>query len=241
MPRNSQTGMTSFEGKGVKLSFQATLDYLDLYVDWPAFDKGQGIHAEIRLRRPRQHQSMNIVIPIEQKRFYYNSKVNCMPAEGKLSYGVVDEILYPASSCGSLDWGRGVWAYKSFWNWASASGFLPDGRGVGLNLGCGFGDTSAASEDCLVLDGRVHKLDRVKFIYDARDYRKPWKFQDNQGRLELDFTPFVERVARTDMKLIFSEVHQVFGRYSGQVRTDDGEIIELQGLIGFAEEHQARW
>ena len=134
-----------------------------------------------------------------------------------------------------------MWAYQSFWNWASASGFLPDGRTVGLNLGCGFGDTSAATEDCLVLDGRIHKLDRVGFDYDASDYMKPWKFRDDQGRLSLDFTPFTERVAQTDLKVIFSEVHQMFGRYNGQVVTDDGEEIQIDNLIGFAEEHHARW
>jgi len=33
----------------------------------------------------------------------------------------------------------------------------------------------------------------------------------------------------------------MFGRYAGQVTADDGEVIRLNGLIGFAEEHQARW
>ena len=241
LPRNSQEGVSSFEGKGLKLEFSAGKDGRQVRVDWPAFHEGRGIQADLRLHCPPEHESMTIIIPIEKKRFYYNRKINSMPAEGRLMYAGEEEILQPATSCGSLDWGRGVWAYKSFWNWASASGFLPDGRTVGLNLGCGFGDTSAASEDCLVLDGRVHKLDRVQFIYDPLDYSKPWKFVDNQGRLELEFVPFKERVAQTDMKIIFSEVHQMFGRYSGRVAADDGEAIQLEGLIGFAEEHQARW
>jgi hypothetical protein len=33
----------------------------------------------------------------------------------------------------------------------------------------------------------------------------------------------------------------MFGRYSGRVVTDDGETIPVEGLVGFAEEHQARW
>jgi hypothetical protein len=44
-----------------------------------------------------------------------------------------------------------------------------------------------------------------------------------------------------DMKIIFSEVYQMFGYYAGRVAADDGEVIEIDGLIGFAEEHQARW
>jgi hypothetical protein len=34
------------------------------------------------------------------------------------------------------------------------------------------------------------------------------------GRLDLEFTPFVERVAQTNVLLIASEVHQMFGRYT---------------------------
>jgi hypothetical protein len=151
------------------------------------------------------------------------------------------EELDPNESLGSLDWGRGVWEYSSFWNWASASGFLPDGSSVGLNLGCGFGDISAATENCLILRGRIHKLDQVKFAYDSRDYAKPWRFTDSEGRLELEFVPFKERIAKTDLALIHSQVHQMFGRYSGRVVTDGGEPIQLNGLIGFAEEHRARW
>ena len=137
--------------------------------------------------------------------------------------------------------GRGVWDYRSFWNWASASGFLPDGRRLGLNLGCGFGDLSAASENCLVLEGRVHKLDQVRFEYERADYVKPWKFTDNEGRLSLDFVPFKDRTAVTNLGVIYSQVHQMFGRYSGFAVADDGERIAIEGLTGFAEEHQARW
>jgi hypothetical protein len=241
LPRNSTEGESHFEDSRARLSFRATTDRRVVSVSWPAFDQGKGIQAEFTLFCVPSHESMTIVIPIGQKRFYYNRKINCLPAEGFVQYGDTREELRPHESLGSLDWGRGVWEYSSFWNWASASGFLPDGRSVGLNLGCGFGDLSAATENCLILEGRIHKLDQVKFAYDAHDYAKPWIFTDSDGRLELNFVPFKERVARTDLVVIDSEVHQMFGRYSGRAIADDGEAIELNGLIGFAEEHRARW
>ncbi len=241
LPRNSLQGDSHFAGQGVRLDFCLQADRRQITVDWPGFHAGRGIHAEVSLQCPPQHESMTIVIPIEKKRFYYNRKINCLPAEGTLQYGDVREVLDPSNSLGSLDWGRGVWAYRSFWNWASASGFLPDGRTVGLNLGCGFGDISAATENCLVVQGKIHKLEQVTFRYDPSDYKKPWKFTDSEGRLSLDFTPFTERVARTDLKIIFSEVHQMFGRYSGRVTADNGEVLGIENLIGFAEEHHARW
>jgi hypothetical protein len=241
LPRNSDLGDSSFEDKHAHLSFCVYPDRREIFVDWPSFHGGRGIHAEIVLKYLPEHESMTIVIPIEHKRFYYNRKVNCMPAEGKIIYGEIQEELNPKVCVGSLDWGRGVWAYQSFWNWASASGFLPDGRTLGLNLGCGFGDLSKATENCLVLDGRLHKLEQVRFDYDSKDYNKSWKFTDTQGRLELEFIPFKERVAITELKIITSEVHQVFGRYRGYVVADNGEKIQTENLIGFAEEHQAKW
>jgi hypothetical protein len=93
----------------------------------------------------------------------------------------------------------------------------------------------------MILSGRLHKLGKVEFLYTSGDYMLPWKFQDDQNRLQLDFIPFAERLARTDLKLIFSEVHQMFGRYSGHFISDEGKEIRVENLIGFAEEHHARW
>jgi len=234
-------GICEYQGQGVRLQFETTPETRKVFVDWPGFHEGRGIHAEISLQKEQTHESMNIVIPIQGKRFYYNHKINCLPASGSLQYGDIQEELKPYESLGQLDWGRGVWEYSSFWNWASASGFLPDGRTVGLNLGCGFGDTSAATENALILEGKVNKLDQVTFEYDPQNFMKHWKFRDNEGRLDLDFVPFKDRFAATKLVVIDSEVHQLFGRYSGRVVADDGEEIQLTGLIGFAEEHHARW
>jgi hypothetical protein len=241
LPPCSTTGDATFKNQHAALSFYRMPDKRVISVSWPEFNQGRGINAEITLKSLPDHESMNIVIPIGKRRFYYNHKINCLLAEGFLQYGDFLEEIDPGESLGSLDWGRGVWEYSSFWNWASASGYLPDGRSIGLNLGMGFGDTSQATENCLILDGKIHKLDTVSFDYDSRNYSTPWKFSDSEGRMQLEFTPFKERLARTNLLLIFSEVHQMFGRYSGWVKTDDGEQLAVNDLVGFAEEHHARW
>ena len=132
---------------------------------------------------------MTIVIPIGQKRFYYNRKINCMPAAGYIQYGDWHEELAPDRCLGSLDWGRGVWEYRSFWNWASASGFLPDGRRIGLNLGCGFGDLSRATENCLILDGRIHKLGQVRFDYHSGELHEALAVHRRRKPPGLDLHP----------------------------------------------------
>lgn len=241
LERNSKEGEASFANEKTSLQFTAGPDERRIRIDWPGFHDGRGIQADIRLAVPPGHESMTIVIPIGRRRFYYNTKINCLPATGRIRYG--DELveLEPDSCLGQLDWGRGVWEYSSFWNWASTSGFLPDGRTIGLNLGCGFGDLSRATENAVILDGRVHKLGNVVFDYHSGDFMRPWRFTDDDARLDLIFTPFKDRTARTNLGIIFSEVHQMFGRYNGRAVLDDGTELKIHDLIGFAEEHQARW
>lgn len=240
LPRNSATGRSYFSNGTVTVEFTALPDRRDVSVVWPGF-KGARLAAEFSLHLAPQHESTVIVIPIRGKRFYYNRKINCLPAEGWLETGGPRETLDGATALGNMDWGRGVWPYRSFWVWASASGWDPDGARIGLNLGFGFGDTSVATENTLLRNGRIHKLGAVSFDYDPHDFMRPWRMHDEEGRLDLAFTPFVERVAQTNLLLIRSEVHQMFGHYRGTVITDEGDALAIDGLVGFAEEHRARW
>ena len=240
LPRGSQQGMSAYEDNKVRLRFQVEDACRLLSVKWPGF-WGKGLEATVRLHLAEEQESMVIVIPIGQKRFYYNRKVNCLEANGWVDLGDTRYQLNPGTCLGNLDWGRGVWEYRSFWVWASASGFLTGGRSLGLNLGFGFGDTSAATENALILDGKIHKLGQVDFNCNRDDYTSPWKMSSPDGRLKLEFKPFLERVAKTNLLLIYSRVHQVFGRYYGSFVTQAGERIEIDGLTGFAEEHHARW
>jgi hypothetical protein len=241
LPRNSTEGNSTFDNDKVRLAFRHEAEVRHISVKWPQF-AGKDLAADVQLSVTPDHESMTIVIPMHStRRFYYNRKINCLPAEGYLTWGDDRIDFKSGDALGNLDWGRGIWDYRSFWVWASASGFLPDGRTVGLNLGFGFGDTSKATENALILNGRVHKLGQVDFQYSSQNFKQAWKMSSPDDRLQLEFIPFVERVAKANLLLITSEVHQMFGRYHGTVIADDGEVIQLAGLIGWAEEHHAHW
>lgn len=242
LPRNSTEGKSLFDNGRVRLEFDAFKDNRKIKIDWPDFRDGKPLKAEVAFSVPADHESMTIAIPIKGNRFYYNRKINCMPAMGWAEYQGKKFELDPKSCLGNLDWGRGIWEYDSFWAWASASGFLVDRKhSIGLNLGFGFGDTSAATENCFILDGKLHKLGKVDFTYSSENFKSPWTMKSGDGRLDLVFTPFLERVAKTDLKILASEVHQMFGKYNGILITDQGVKIEVKDLIGWAEEHKAKW
>lgn len=240
LPRNSTEGESSYRKGSLSMQFTVQSEDRQLTLAWPNF-AGKGLAANLHMKLPSDHESMVIVIPFTRNRFYYNRKINCIPVEGWVEFGGKRYGISSQYSLGNLDWGRGMWPYNSFWVWASASGFLPDGRTIGINLGFGFGDTSNATENAFILDGKVHKLGEIHFEYDSSDFKRPWKLSSQDGRLQLTFEPFIERVAQTNLLLLTSKVYQMFGRYSGKVVTDEGEAVNLEGLIGWAEEHQAKW
>ena len=97
----------------------------------------------------------------------------------------------------------------------------------------------------LFFNGKAHKLSRVTFhipMKDGReDYLAPWTFSSDDGRFAMDFVPILDRAACTDFKLLKSDQHQVFGRFTGKAVLDDGTVITVRDFIGFAEKVENKW
>ena len=218
------------------------------------FWKGEPVEGEIKLCCPDQ-DSMVIATPFADapKCFYYNEKINCMPASGEIRLAGRNIVFDSADSFGTLDWGRGVWTRDNVWYWGSASG-IHDGVRFGFNIGYGFGDTSAATENMLFYDGKAHKLSKVRFVIPALPgktistdkiggefFIKPWRFTSDDGRFNMIFKPILDRSSRTNAGFILSDQHQVFGRYTGTAVLDDGTVLEIKDLLGFAEKVHNRW
>ena len=120
------------------------------------------------------------------------------------------------------------------WFWAAGNADV-DGNSLGWNLGYGFGDTSAATENLLIWNGTAHKLDDVTFHLPENGYMDTWRFTSSDGRFEMSFEPVLDRAACLDYKVIVSDQHQVFGKMSGTAILDDGKKIEIKDVMCFAE------
>ena len=245
LPPTSEKGDIHVKGKGYEMHFINDGVKRSLYGSMENFRDGKPLAFDIELRNaPRD--SMVIVTPFQNapKAFYYNQKINCLQAEGVVRFDGREYLFSPATAFGVLDWGRGVWTYENTWYWGSASG-IQQGRSFGFNIGYGFGDTSAASENMLFCDGIAHKLSQVTFNIPMKDgkedYLAPWTFTSDDKRFEMDFIPIIDRSSCTDVKLICSDQHQVFGHFTGQAVLDDGEVIEVKDMIGFAEKVHNKW
>ena len=235
MPSTTKTGDVKFKNNKIGIEFLNTKKGRILRMEYPSFDGGKGIRCHIRLT-DEPKESMVIATPWEEDEhaFYYNQKINCMRASGKVEYDGIIYDLNPKTDFGGLDWGRGVWTYDNYWYWGSGSGQV-DGVPFGFNIGYGFGNTAAASENVIFYDGQAHKFDDVTF-HISENYTDPWTFTSSDGRFEMDFVPIIDRSAKIDLKAIITDQHQVFGRMSGTAVLDDGTKIEIKDFLCFAEE-----
>ncbi len=246
-PSSSGKGDVSIVGKDYSLHFKHVDGKRVLIAQMKKFGPEGSLTAKIELT-DEPEESMVIATPFEKEaHFYYNQKINCMRASGTVYYGFEGKsyTFDPSDSFAVLDWGRGVWTYKNTWYWGSASGEV-DGVPFGFNIGYGFGDTSAATENVLFYDGKAHKLNNVSFnipekVDGSEDYMSPWTFTSDDGRFEMDFIPVLDRYSGTSVAVIESIQHQVFGRFSGKAVLDDGRVIELRDFFGFAEKVRNKW
>ena len=244
LPATSASGITASSGKKHAILFQAADGKRQLTAHMDRFRGEEPIDVQLTLTNEPE-ESMVICTPFPKKgHFYYNQKINCMRAQGSVRIGDDLYLFRPDDSFAVLDWGRGVWTYHNTWYWGSASG-LVDGADFGFNIGFGFGDTSAATENMLFYQGKAHKLSRVDFGIPRKDgredYLSPWRFTSDNGRFEMEFTPVLDRAACTDVKLIKSDQHQVFGRFRGTAVLDDGTALHVEDLMGFAEKVENKW
>ena len=244
MPSSTLEGDSASGGRGYTLLFRREEDGRKLYAHMDRFSGRDALDAYIELTGEPE-ESMVICTPFDKPgHFYFNQKINCLRASGKVTLGEKEYMVDPSDTFAVLDWGRGVWTYHNTWYWASASG-LVDGSTFGFNLGYGFGDTSAATENMLFYNGKAHKLSRVRFHIPGRRrkrrYMEQWEFTSDDGRFEMRFDPIMDRSACTSLGAIKSDQHQVFGKFTGLALLDDGTEIFVKDFLGFAEEVENKW
>lgn len=246
MPRTSVKGDILYQDRHLQVSFRIENNIRLLLLKNSKNANSSDLDLSLVLyNEPKD--SMVIATPFKDndKAFYYNRKIIGMRASGYVRYKDQTYMFSPVSSFGLLDWGRGIWPYKTTWYWSAAQGIL-HGRVFGFNLGHGFGDTSAATENMLFFNGKASKLRQVTFHIPRNDkneydYTKPWTITSSDQRIELVFVPILDRNVKLSILVLSTNQHQVFGKFSGRAILDDGSVIYLKDFLGFAERVQNRW
>lgn len=235
MPSTTDKGDVMYKDKRLYLEYKKRGNMRKIVCVFKNFHEGKTFTCDLTLTQP-DGDTMVIATPWKEDKhaFYYNQKINCMRASGTCTYGSETYTFNSDTYFATLDWGRGVWTYDNTWNWGSGNGII-NGKDFGFNIGYGFGDTTAASENIIFYDGVGHKLDDITFNIPEDSYTKPWTITSSDKRFEMTFTPIIDRAAKIDVKLIVTDQHQVFGKMNGVAVLDDGTKLEVKDLVCFCE------
>lgn len=241
---SEKEGVVEVNNKNIHAKFEIVKGKRVLSYKWTNYHKKQDLEVEIVLKN-QPKESMVIATPFNKPgHFYYNHKILGFKPEGSVKLGGKEILKFtPENSHALLDWGRGVWTYSNTWIWGAFMGKV-NNHELGINLGYGFGNTDCATENMLFYDGKAHKLNHVYVDFNngkKEEYVFPFKVSSNDGRLEGDFLPIIDRHANTNALVIASNQHQIFGIFNGKAVLDDGEEIEFENLYGFIEKVKNRW
>lgn len=230
-----------YEGSELTIKITYSNGYTKLSVTCDEFD-GERMEANLTIEHPQDDESLNVVIPWNRTTFQFTAKHHTLPTSGYVTIGDKRYDFHADENFAVLDYGRGVWPREATWNWGMASQRI-NGYRLGLNFGGKWTDGTGMTENAVFVDGKMTKISEdVIFEYDRKNFMKPWtirtKFSDD---VDLKFTPFYERIAATNAKIIVSEVHQMIGYYEGTVKIAPDKILRVRNMLGCIEEHIAKW
>jgi hypothetical protein len=201
----------------------------------------QRLEASFRIHQPPGHESLNVVVPWTDRLFQLNSKHNTLRTEGEIRVGGRTYEMDPQTCHAVQDWGRGIWPYRSCWNWAVCTGEV-DGELVGINLGDRWTTGTGSNENGLTIGGRLHKImEDIDWRYDPKNWSSPWTLRTRcSDTVDLTLRPFHVHTSRLNAGLVSTGGANAFGSWLGCVRVD-GREIEIDGQVGWAEEFVHRW
>lgn len=242
LPERPGTAPLRITRDGLDLAFVDDEAGTRLTASWTE-PTGERAELDALVSMPPGHESLNVVIPWSDERFNFTSKHQARPARGTLVVGDrTHRFGGPAGDAwGVLDVGRGRWPSEITWNWGGGAGRV-GAHVVGLQFGAKWTEGSGYTENGIIVDGRLTKIGReLDWRYDWDAPLAPWRVVDPGGQIDVTLAPRYDKHTQLPGRDKGSETHQVFGTWSGHVRTDDGQELDFDDLQGFAEEARQEW
>ena len=229
-----------FKSKTINYAFQH--EGRRIRVNFAGAKMGGGpAEADFVIHKPEGHETLSFVAPWSSERFQMNSKHNTLPVEGHVTVGGRRYEMKPESCHGVQDFGRGMWPYRSYWNWGVASGKQGDDR-IGVNIGAKWTTGTGANENAICYNGRLYKImEDLIWEYEPADWKQPWRVRTGHSEmLDLTLTPILVTDTKISLGFLSTGGACAFGHWRGVLRFD-GRQVEVKDIIGWAEEFSHRW
>lgn len=178
-----------------------------------------------------------VCLPLDRGRAMYSHK-GVFPLEGTLTVAGQEYPFDPATSFAIADIHKGYYPYVMKWNWATGAGYDPSGRLIGFNLTRNqVRNQHRYNENCLWIDGKRNLLPPVSFEFEDGGR---WAIRDRYQRVDVVFTPEVDRRVDLDLWVMRSRYRGPFGSFSGHLVDDRGDRVAVEPCFGMGEDFYLR-
>lgn len=229
LPHDAAGGSFAVRSAGLDFSVARTAS------GWSIRASGWGFEATLEAEVPEGYESLDLFARWDEERWQYTSKQLALPARATVRVGGERVRLGERERAfAARDFGRGVWPFRTRWNWACGAG-VAGGATRGFNLGAQWTDGTGVSENALLDGGVLHKVHGPgRFRWDRAQPRAPWELTaGTQEEAKLTLRPFAHQRVRVPGLLALD---LCFGAFGGSVL---GRSVD--GTLGWAEEFSARW
>lgn len=241
LPSDPYENMTYEKGEFL-VSFAGSGKARTLKFDFPkSLISGPRMRGEILIEDDPQQDILATAMPFKEPGlFSYAFRSIALPASGQVEVAGDPYVFKAADSFAARNWEKGILPKDYAWGCAVAAGMV-NGKRVGFNIGFGDEDSSRGPGNGVFCDGVLHKLGEIPWTWNKDDALKPWSFKSEDGRFDATLTPAFDQSNATNVGVFSTKTIKAQGTVSGRVVLDDGTVIEMAGLQGFAEYSVRRW
>ena len=193
----------------------------------------------------KSHKPLRVLNPAGPAHWVFTEKCSpIVPSHLTVELDGSPLPLDPKRTALLYDWSGGYMKRGSSWYWAAFAGLAGE-KGkkqhrVGLNLAA-LVNESFYPENAFWIDGVRTRVSRAIFDFDAADPMKPWRVFDEDGHIDITFTPMDERAEKINAVFVKSNFHQLMGTFKGTLRPAKGKALRFEGIRGFTELHRSKW
>lgn len=206
-------------------------------LNWQLKLSGSLLQGDINLTAAPGSMPLALCTPTGYNGWTYTQKHNALDVSGQLQYR--NQPLDLTCALAGYDFSAGYMRRETSWRWGSISALLPQGR-FGLNLASGVNETGD-NENCLWLNGSRQLLPAVRIKLNRQQPEQPWHYCSHDAAVDLYFSPQQCRRERLNFGFLASNFRQYCGTFTGSIRLQNGEKLQLDQIPGLAEDHFARW
>ncbi len=139
-----------------------------------------------------------------------------------------------------LDDHKGQYPSPMKYDWVTGATRTNNGGVLGFNLTANqIQNPELYNENAIFLDNSVHRLGPVTFER-PNGVDRPWHITDTEGRVDVWFSPDVSSEIHVGPRRLLAEYFGPYGTFTGTLRDNNGDKIDIAGIHGMGEQKLIR-